>query len=152
MKNRNFLYLIITALFALNVFTLAFFFLKGPQGGERGMTNPKMIVIKKLHFDKGQAEAYEKLISEHQEKIKALDDTIKHAKKELYSNLPKHQNTVSNDSLYEVIANSQAEIEMVHYRHFLDIRNLCKPDQMRDFEKLSNELAKLFEMHKGPKK
>lgn len=152
MKKIKFLYITIIVLVLLNVCTLLFFHLNRPEGGGNGPNSPKNIVIEKLHFDQTQTVAYEKLISVHFDKIQALDRVIRDAKKKLYSNLSKSQNTTSNDSLYNVIAKSQAEIEMIHYKHFLDIRNICKPEQMTDFIKLSNELTQLFGVPKGPRK
>ena len=34
--------------------------------------------------------------------------------------------------------------EKINLEHFLDIKKLCKPNQMKDYESLTQELANLF--------
>jgi protein CpxP len=43
----------------------------------------------------------------------------------------------------------QTYIERTHYKHFEDIKQLCKPNQQKDFEKLTQEIANLFGRPKG---
>ena len=45
----------------------------------------------------------------------------------------------------------QKEVEMINYDHFSDIRALCRPDQMDNFNTLAQELAQIFKPEKqGP--
>ena len=38
----------------------------------------------------------------------------------------------------------QKEIEKTHFQHFLEIKALCRPEQIEDFNLLSEELARIF--------
>jgi periplasmic protein CpxP/Spy len=52
------------------------------------------------------------------------------------------------DSLSKNIADLQKKAEMMNFRHFQDIKKICKPEQLPYFEKLTNELTQLFSRKK----
>ena len=145
----------IVALFLLNLGTLGFLLLSGPKGhrppnGPEGRPKPREIIIEKLHFDAAQIQQYDKLITWHRSQINDLEDRIRDAKNELYLQL--NEEVVTNkttDSLINVLAMSQKQIETVHFKHFQDIKKMCKKEQLNDFSELTEELSKLFS--KGPK-
>lgn len=110
---------------------------------------PKKIIIEKLHFDEHQINAYEVLIKEHRRQINEQDYQIMKLKNELYSHLSMDENAALTDSITHKVADIQQEIERIHYAHFMAIKKLCKPEQKRDFDALSAELAKIFS-HKPP--
>lgn len=106
---------------------------------------PREIVIEKLHFDEGQIMAYEKMIRLHQDKIRSLDDSIRICKNELYHLL--NENSASNnrkDSLFATLAHLQEQIEKTHYNHFVEIKAICRKDQLEDFKELTEELSSIF--------
>ena len=43
-----------------------------------------------------------------------------------------------------ILADLQKQVESVHYAHFMDIKKICRPDQLSDFDKLTKELSRLF--------
>jgi protein CpxP len=49
--------------------------------------------------------------------------------------------------LFLQIASNQTGIERLHYNHFIDIKKLCIPEQLEDYNALTIELAQIF----GPK-
>ncbi len=104
---------------------------------------PKNIIAERLHFDKGQVAEYEKLIHAHQSAIKNMEDSIRMAKDELYKTLTNEDESVK-DSLVTELGLYQQTIEEIHYNHFMDIKKLCRPDQLDKFDKLTNELAHFF--------
>ena len=104
---------------------------------------PKYVIIDRLHFSKEQVAKYEVLIQEHQSAIKKMGDEIKTAKNNLYRTLA-DENFEGKDSLIEQLVILQKQIEQVHYDHFAAIRKLCTPDQVSDFNKLTNDLARFF--------
>ena len=132
----------VIALLLLNFGILAFLFLSGPNKRNH---EPREVIIHELHFDKNQIVDYDKLISVHKEKIKNLNDSIKNCKNELYSKLKTAQNKSVNDSLFIKIAHFQAQIEQTHYNHFLDIKKLCKPNQLEDYNELTTKLSEMFQ-------
>lgn len=141
----------IIALFVLNLGTLGFLFLSGPKGhhppehGPEGRSKPREIIIEKLHFDAAQIKEYDKLIQWHRDNVSKLEEKIRDSKNELYLQLNENPvNEKTKDSLITVLADSQKQIESVHFKHFQDIKKLCKKDQIDDFTELTQELSRLF--------
>lgn len=145
MKNKTkFLTLSVFALLLLNIAFLAFtFFSKKHKPNERKM--PREIVIEKLHFDENQIIEYDKIIKEHQKAIIDLDVSIRDTKNELYQLLNVDTiNSVQKDNLFLKLADYQKQIETTHFNHFLEIKNLCKKEQLTDYKELTNELGRIF--------
>lgn len=142
----------VIALLVLNFGILAFLFLSKNDDGPRGRKMPREIIIEKLHFDKNQIDAYDKTIKIHQEDIRNLDDSIRTAKNDLYQLLNSENiNSVQKESIFLKLANYQKQIETTHFNHFLEIKKLCKKEQLSDYENLTEELSKLFSHPRRPK-
>ena len=153
MNKTKLLTSLVFALLLLNLGILIFMFLNG-QKTERGNKrehNPKEFIIHKLKFDLNQIVDYDKIITVHHETILKLDDSLKIYKNKLYSQLKTTENKPITDSLILKIIQFQTQIEHTHYNHFLDIKKICKPDQMEDYNQLTDELSKMFS-NKPPKK
>lgn len=141
--------LLITAVIALcllNILMLFSFFVFSPS-----RKLPKETIIKRLHFDKQQVQAYEKTIEVHKTKINGKADSIKVLKKALYS-LLNQQNDSEKDAIIQKINDLQKDIEHIHYSHFKDIKKLCTQKQLDDFKTLAEDLAKIFAPPPPPKK
>lgn len=114
---------------------------------------PRQIVIERLQFNDQQIKQYDVLIQEHRQKIGTKDSTIRSLKNQLYVlttiNPPK-QTIV--DSLAHLIGEQQKSIEIIHYQHFADIRALCQPQQLAQFEQLTKDLSSIFAPHHPPQK
>ena len=117
----------------------------GPNGG------PRNIIIKKLDFDDRQIKQYESLIQWHRGEIDKSQEQMVQLKNELYSTLV-DSNTATKDSLINEISIIQKNIETIHYKHFQDIKKICKTEQLVAFEKLSKEIAALFAPPHPPKR
>ena len=145
----------IITLFLLNLGTLGFLLLSNPKAhrspnGPEKRPKPREIIIEKLHFDAAQIQQYDQLILWHRSHITEMEDQIGASKNELYLQLNKDSvDEKTKDSLINVLASCQKQIESIHFKHFQDIKKLCKKDQLNDFSDLTEELSKLFS--KGPK-
>lgn len=104
---------------------------------------PRNKIIKQLNFDEKQVEAYDELIHQHQHQIQDLHRKVVDAKKELYKQLNRPNLGVEEEWL-EILGNLHQEIDEVNFRHFEDIRKLCRKDQLDAFRALSGELTRLF--------
>jgi periplasmic protein CpxP/Spy len=144
----------VAVLILLNIGLLIMMFLQGPPHHPKDFPphhdqeGPKELIIHQLHFSDEQKEAYQKLIEVHQQKIRGLDKNIRETKNRLYAEL-NTATSVIKDSLMQAISTYQLEIENTHYNHFLDIKKLCKPDQLKYFEELTKELAFYFRPNKN---
>jgi Spy/CpxP family protein refolding chaperone len=148
MERTKLLTITIIGLLLINLATLGFLFLNGPKPVGRpheGRRQPKAIIIEKLHLDTNQQKEYEKLIRWHRGAIDQLDDSIRQAKNKLYSGLSESNiNTKTKDSLIAVLNAYQKQVEETHFKHFEDIKKLCKPEQQEDFKALTEELSRIF--------
>lgn len=144
----------VIALLLINLATLGFLFLNGQKGNdrERNKPRPREIIIEKLHFDEKQQKEYDKLISWHKREIRQLEDNIRHTKNALYSELLKPEADIKiKDSLISILAMNQKQIEMTHFKHFQDIKKLCRNEQMADYYALTEELSKIFSQRPKPR-
>lgn len=139
MNKSKFLNLIIVGLVIFNGILLFYCINKSiPPGG------PKNYIIDKLHFDKEQIEKYDGYIQLHRKAVRDNEATMKDLRNELYKQLKYEQDTIKIDSLISVIAKQQTKAEWINYNHFVEIKKLCKPSQLEDFEELTDEISKLF--------
>ena len=152
MEKTKLLTIAVVSLLVLNLATVGFLLLSGPNGnhprpeqGREGRPKPKEIVIKKLHFDVNQQKEYDKLIQWHQGEIKTIEDHIRESKDALYQILSTSEIDIkSKDSLINALSLHQKEIESTHFKHFQDIKKLCHKDQIEDFNNLTEELGRIF--------
>lgn len=144
MNKTKLLSVAIIALLVLNFGILGFLFLS-KKHEPNGRKMPREIVIERLHFDENQIVEYETIIEEHQKNIRNLDRLIRKTKNELYQLLNEEKiDSSQKDSLYLKLANYQKQIETTHFNHFLEIKKLCKKEQLDDYEYLTGELSRLF--------
>lgn len=157
MEKSKLLTLTVLGLLLLNFATLGFLFLNGPKGhrpppshGEQ--QNPREIIIDQLHFDASQQKEYSKIIEWHKQTIHELDDNIRQTKNDLYALLRQPQvNSKTKDSLISVLMTYQKQIDETHFKHFEDIKKLCHPDQLDDYNALTEELGRIFAQNHPPR-
>jgi hypothetical protein len=114
------------------------------------------MITEKLGFDDEQIAVYQELISDHREKVAEADMQITEAKSELYK-LLQPPDAQKKDSLIQIINQHQLQVEEIHFNHFLEIKAICRGEQVDRFNNLSQELARLFAPQKpekthGPKR
>jgi protein CpxP len=158
MEKTKLLTFAVIALFLLNLGTLGFLFVSGSKGqhlpghGPEGRAKPREIIIEKLHFDAAQIKEYDKLIQWHRSNITDVEEKIRDSKNELYLQLNENPvNEKTKDSLINALAVYQKEIESIHFKHFQDIRKMCKKEQTDDFAQLTEELSRLFSKPPPPR-
>ncbi len=149
MNKIKLLTFLIVSLVLLNI-GLVCFFIFSNKGFEKRM--PEEIIIEKLHFDKQQIALYETKIDDHRHEIRTLNDAINSTKNELYQLLNTNTiNEAKKDSLIHLISKQQNQIENVHFNHYLDIKSICKDEQIADFNILTTELSQIFSKKQRPR-
>lgn len=144
----------VIGLLLLNLATLGFLFLNNTRGhdGPGHRPKPQEIIIRKLHLDEKQQEQYQQLIHWHRGQVDDFDYQIREAKNKLYLQLLQPTvDTKVKDSLINAIANYQKQIEITHFKHFQDIKKLCRKEQIEDYNVLTTELSKIFSHPPKPK-
>lgn len=147
---RKYFYLLIISLLLVSNFVLLYFVLQKPNKGFNP-DKPKNIIIEKLQFDKQQIVSYQKLIDQHRKDISENDFKILAVKNQLYSYLKTKESEIPMDSLTNEIGTIQKEIEEIHFKHFLAIKALCKPEQLSKFDILADNFSDIFNHKKHQK-
>jgi|688.fasta_scaffold26851_8 hypothetical protein len=109
------------------------------------------IIIDKLNLDDTQIIKYDSLIKIHRAGIRPAKHHLMELKNNLYDQLNYQHDEKLNDSLIAEINKVQGEIEHIHIRHFQAIKNICGPNQLKAYQDLTTELAKLFTSAPPPK-
>ena len=122
----------------------------GPRPGDRHMKDdgPKQLIIDRLHLSDDQVKQYDILIDQHQASINELDSKIKTAKHDLYATLS-DPTYAGADSILQRLNEWHSQIEKLHYDHFKSVREICSEDQMPAYNRLTTELAHLFQPNKN---
>jgi hypothetical protein len=141
MNRTRLISFIAIGLLITNLLMVGFIFLNKPQHPMHD--GPKKIIAERLHFDAQQISDYDKLIVTHQRNINAKDSLIRQTKNELYGCISSN-NVTLKDSLENKLGQLQIEIEEINYNHFLDIKKLCKENQLTYYNDLVKDLAQLF--------
>ncbi|HAH34128.1 MAG TPA: hypothetical protein DCL52_05010 [Flavobacteriaceae bacterium] len=148
-KNKKYSILIISLL-VINTILVGFVIIKPKRPLGKENKNPKEVIIKKLQFNEAQITLYTSLVKQHRKAIKEKDTQIRSSKKNLYTLLSNHTIvTTQKDSIFTSLGVLQKDIEMLHFKHFQDIKKICNPSQEESFNALAKNLASLF---KGQKK
>ena len=150
MSKTKLLTIAVITLLLLNISAIGFMVYNGPMrnGPRHRGEGPKRLIIEKLHFDDQQQAQYKALIQTHHEMIQTLDEQILETKNRLYLQLLKTTvDAKAEDSIINVIVGYQKQIEETHFKHFQDIKKICKPDQMENYYDLTEELSRLFSKH-----
>ena len=155
MNKTKLLTLSVILLIALNFGILGFIVFSKPEAQTFEMqhfskSGPKEVIIRELNFDEEQKISYQKLIDAHRFQISTIEYKIRNSKDELYLLLKdEKEDASSKTALIDSLAYFQKQIEVTHFKHFQDIRKLCKKEQLKNFNALTEKLSKLFS--KGPK-
>jgi protein CpxP len=157
MEKSKFYLLIILGLLLSNGILAGYVFLNSnhnstpPPPNGKIHRGPRDLIIKRLRFDGDQVAKYDEQIKWHRHEIDNADRKIIELKNNLYLGLTKSGDTTQADSIITEIVSLRKHIEEVHFRHFLDIRSICKPDQLPEFDELTRDMASLFTPEGGHK-
>lgn len=151
MNKLKFVSILAVGLLISNLLLLAFIVL--PQSSlKKEHRGPRNIIIKKLEFNETQIQEYDVLIDWHRSEVRKKEHQIMAFKNALYTNIVNSENSeFKKDSIINLIAETQKEIEKIHYQHFQDIEALCTVKQKNLFKDLTTEIATLFAPGKSRK-
>ncbi len=148
--NKTKLYGVLAILFLLiNLMLVGFILTKGRKRGKR-KNSPKEIIITRLNLDSNQSAAYEIKVQEHRSLMNNTHEKIR-AEKSKLNNLLKTENREQADSLSSVIAGLHREMELGFFNHLIDIKSICKPEQMDNYTLLVDDINTIFSK-RGPKR
>ena len=139
---KNKILLIIIAVLLITNIVLVTFLLINKPSSKKGMRGDRSTMIaaflqNEIGFDQQQLKQYDSLNVPNRTKIKAMFDTLKSEKENQFKQL-----TIDNFSDTAIlktannISAKQKEIEIVLYKHYKEIRNICDPKQLPKFDSL----------------
>ncbi|WP_299094847.1 Spy/CpxP family protein refolding chaperone [Winogradskyella sp.] len=139
MKKQTLLYILLVVLFLSNAFFI--FHHLTSQGNKDHKSRFSM--VEELNFNQEQQDAYNKMRSEHFDKMKSYSKRIGELKEEIYSN--KGENEISEvflDSVIDLIAIEEKNKDLEMYKHFRDVREICNDEQKAQLSKIINDAIK----------
>ena len=141
MEITRLLSIAIVVLVLLNAVLVAVIFRNTPERREE----PRHFVIKVLELDRDQQLRYEQLIYQHRQQADKLRQEVNQLQRSLVELLKTSQPDLEKaDSITALIAAHRKEVEMSNFRHFSDIRALCRPEQQEKFDALVEQIAAKF--------
>jgi hypothetical protein len=144
---------LVIVLLVLNLIAVsAFWFLNGgnknggreDRGGQGQGAGPRNEIIDRLHFDAAQVIQYDSLIVKHRKLVGQKEKEIQGLRTSLFMGVSDGIDSKLKDSWVRQIGVLHADIQQIHFAHFLDIQKICKPEQLADFERLTKDLSKMF--------
>lgn len=143
MTKNKFYIIIIVGLIISNLLVIGVLVFRKPPHPPR--LGPKRMIIESLHFDKNQVDQFNKLIVSHRLSIVELKNKLDSSKSELYKTLTiQNNNEIKTDSIFSAISKINSKIELTNYNHFMDIKKICKDDQLQYFKDLTLKMAHFF--------
>ena len=137
---KNKILLIIISVLLLSNIVLVIFLLKpfsknGPRGNRTEMI--ATFLQKEIGFNQQQLKQYDSLSEPNRTKVKAMFEALRNDKENKFKQLASEKfsdSVIINIST--AIATQQEEIEIILYKHYRDIRNLCSTTQQPVFDSL----------------
>jgi len=141
-QNR-FLVSLVAVLLIANLGLMLYFFVF-KKNNEQGRGRPRPVpdfIQKKLGFNEDQAARFQQLRDQHKEAVKPIMSEMKKLKDSLYNLL---QNPNIDDSSVTAMANrigeKQKELELMIFRHFQKVREICDSSQLPKFDTLVHRI------------
>ena len=141
MEKRKFSSVVIILLILINI-GLVTFILKHKKPHHEG---PQHHIEEVLGFSDSQKKEFEIIIKKHQKNIHSMEKERLNLKKKLYT-LLKVESTdlVKKDSLIHLLSLTNEKVEQIHFNHFIEMKAICKENQVTKFIQLSNEFPQYF--------
>jgi len=143
---QRWLLVLVAILLLTNIATLSIYWFKKPvhDGGPGRDPGKRMgqFMVDQMKFDAGQEAAYWKLRDSMITIQRPVMDSIRNAKKSFFDLL--NQPNATDSALISrsnEIAYLQKKLDLVTFRHFQNVRALCRPDQLEKFDTVIKEIV-----------
>jgi len=127
----------------INIGILAFFLIGKPKGhgpkGNRGGEKAHMLIKEKFGFDDSQMKSFQKSRMIHMETVKILEKQLTELSRSYYTIEVANKKEV-RDSLMNEINEVSENIYKSNLKHFDEVREICKPEQLPEMRNFVNGL------------
>lgn len=149
MTTQRLLIIALVVLVVLNVTTLAFIYMqrdgRGPGlGGDVGA-----FITHELNFTDEQTRRFDVMKRAHHESVDSLHRLNRELHKQLFDRLNAPEDAVI-DSISALVAENEKQIDLITFRHFHEVRELCTPEQQKKFDAIIQEVLQRLQPKKGP--
>lgn len=145
------LWIVIVILTALNIATLISLWLvqnpDEPLPSPRQRTATRPFLERRLNFTESQSEAYSNLRQAHFQKAGRIYSQIRNQKSRLYSELDAGDTAYTD--IAERIGQLHAELEILTFEHFRQVRELGDPEQQRRMDSVMQDVVDRTSMGRG---
>ena len=148
-KQKNYLIISVIILIILNIGILSMMWLnesthrkppKHPQGRSNEQEQISSLLKKELNFNDDQIQMYLELRNIHREQTIELQNVIQDIKRKMFDEVILGNSAIISDSLLSIMLDKQGQIEKITFQHFIDLKNLCNPEQQKDLQLLLHKL------------
>lgn len=146
---QRWLLVLVAILLLTNIATLSIYWIKKPnhEGGparDNGSHEKRMgqFLVDQMKFDTTQAAAYWKLRDSMIARQRPVVDSMRNAKKSFFDLL--NQSGTTDSALIarsNEIADLQKRLDLATFRHFQNVRAICRPDQLEKFDTVIKEIV-----------
>lgn len=147
---QRWLLVLVAILLLTNIATLSIYWFKKPghdggtDRGEPGNREKRMgqFMVDQMKFDATQEAAYWRLRDSMIGTQRPVIDSIRDAKKRFFDLL--NQPQVTDSALItrsNEIADLQKRLDLATFRHFQNVRAICRPDQLQKFDTVIKEIV-----------
>jgi protein CpxP len=141
MDKRKFSSIVILLLILINI-GLVTFILKHKKPHQEG---PQHHIEEVLGFSDSQKKEFGIIIKKHRKNIRSMEKERLKLKKELYTLLKvKSTDLAKKDSLIHLLSLTNEKVEQIHFNHFIEMKAICKGNQVYKFIQLTNEFPQYF--------
>ncbi|KAA3604182.1 MAG: hypothetical protein DWQ06_04840 [Calditrichaeota bacterium] len=159
--NKKFMTWTIAILVLLNILTLSgIWFLKfspkPPFADFPRKERSEFLLKKKLNLTDEQLQKFRDLRKKHFEETREFGNKIHNLKRELSEEVfKKTQNQSEVEKLIEKVGQLEMQIEKGKFKHFLELKSVCTPEQQKKFREIFKEIMpphKVTHSHRREKK
>lgn len=148
------LILLVVVLVVLNISAMGFIWWQSmgamPHGPMHGK-QPFAIIIDELKMTPQQQKAYLQMRDEHHAKVEEIRDSTRLLRHQLFQLLSSDSSsTAQAGEITKLIGDKQAEIDMVTYNHFKQVRSICTAGQKQRFDEIIEDILKAMAMPPPP--
>ena len=152
MNKLRFLIVLVVLLVLLNAGTLIW--LLSSRNKTNGRPEPgndaSAFIIKQLQLDPQQQEQFAALRNQHQQAMRQIQEEDRELHDQYFGLLKSNDpNKSKADSISVLIGQQRTRMETATFEHFKQLRNLCRDDQQKLFDKTIDEIMR-FMGPKGP--
>ncbi len=145
MEKKKLTRFVILILVVLNLSLILFIFSGSKNHLHPPHIGPQHHIESILNLDESQKKEFAYIIKKHQKNIRLMEKERFSLKNKLYKLLTiESKNTQQKDSLIDLLSRTNKKVEEIHFNHFLELKGICKKEQLSKFNELSLEFSQYF--------